>query len=355
MSSAGGSTVRLSREFELLATTELDDSELLAAVAERVARVVPCDGCCVSRADPTSLSLTDTWFTGIPATEFVSAFYETESQPQDFARHEELATTRHRAAVLAAMTRGEPRRSPRYRRLLEPMGVEHELRGAAVSGDTPWGFLDLYRRPGRRGFDADELATVRHALPSLAAALRVACARIGTEAERSSPATAPDRAPVTILVDRGLQVVGSAGPADQWLEAMRHPGRSGPSLPIALLSMAFGAMLGRPQTAVPVRAPAGSWWLLSAAALRDPAHADTVAVTAEPAGGTALARVLMRALGLTPAERRVCELVLVGASTNLIADRLQISPYTVQDRLKAVFAKAQVGSRGELVARLLTV
>ena len=41
-----------------------------------------------------------------------------------------------------------------------------------------------------------------------------------------------------------------------------------------------------------------------------------------------------------------------GASTDEIASRLYLSPYTVQDHLKAVFDKVGVSTRGELVARL---
>jgi DNA-binding CsgD family transcriptional regulator len=45
-------------------------------------------------------------------------------------------------------------------------------------------------------------------------------------------------------------------------------------------------------------------------------------------------------------------LIARGLPTNEIARRLYLSPHTVQDHLKAVFAKVGVRSRGELVARL---
>ncbi len=56
---------------------------------------------------------------------------------------------------------------------------------------------------------------------------------------------------------------------------------------------------------------------------------------------------------LTATERRVVELVCEGLTNPQIAQRLSVSPRTVQGHLLKVFRKYRVSSRTELVVRLL--
>ena len=79
---------------------------------------------------------------------------------------------------------------------------------------------------------------------------------------------------------------------------------------------------------------------------------EQTAVLLEPATAQDLAPLVAAAHGLTERERAITELVAQGCSTRAIADRLHLSPWTVQDHLKAIFEKVGVTTRGELIARV---
>jgi DNA-binding CsgD family transcriptional regulator len=100
-----------------------------------------------------------------------------------------------------------------------------------------------------------------------------------------------------------------------------------------------------------VRTGSGRWLVVRGSLLGDGPDAQ-VAVMIEPARPHELAPLIADAHRLTDRERDVTRLVAGGLSTDAIAARLHLSPWTVQDHLKSIFEKAGVTTRGELVARV---
>jgi DNA-binding CsgD family transcriptional regulator len=97
----------------------------------------------------------------------------------------------------------------------------------------------------------------------------------------------------------------------------------------------------------------GSWLSLRAAPLDGAPGRSDVVVTVEPTPRAALSRLALAAHGLTAREEEVALLVLQGADTRAIAGALHLSPHTVQDHLKSIFAKLGVTSRREMTTRLV--
>jgi DNA-binding CsgD family transcriptional regulator len=115
--------------------------------------------------------------------------------------------------------------------------------------------------------------------------------------------------------------------------------------------MAAGLMSDGRIARARVRTESGRWLVVRGSVLGDEPGAQ-VAVMIEPARPHELAPLVAEASGLTERERDVTQLVARGLPTDAIAARLYLSPWTVQDHLKAIFEKVRVTTRGELVARM---
>jgi DNA-binding CsgD family transcriptional regulator len=341
---------RLDRELDALASCGLDSHAFRHEAMARVRHVIPMDAYCFASADPSTLVMTAIATDGVDRGR-APLLYRNEHGERDVAKHADLARGRTPVRVLAQETGGSPERSPRYRDVLAPMGVEHELRAAAIEAGTTWGFVHLFRGAGRRGFDSDEVAAMTVVSRQLAAGIRAA------ELAHGAATVPAAEAPNLVLLDAADRpALVSGGPA--WLERLRDPDVPDQAVPEVLVTLATAARAlarrGATEAACArVRGSDGAWWLLHATCADGPeATEGQVAVIVQPAAGLDLLSILLRGLGLNAGERQVTELVLQGRPTKQIAEDLVISPWTVQDRLKRVFTKAGVRSRRELVARL---
>jgi DNA-binding NarL/FixJ family response regulator len=221
------------------------------------------------------------------------------------------------------------------------MGVAHELRVLFHHQGAGWGGAGLMRSTGAPAFAPDEVAFARRIAPIVTGAVRAALVRVAPSMD-----IAVQDGPAVLVIDAD-EITEATPAATRWLEALTRTDAGHGDIPAVVRAVAAHALSGR-TVAQRARGADGTWVVLRAA----PLASRRAVVTLEVAAPPAVASIISAALGLTGREVEVVTAVLKGRSTRQIGTELGMSVYTVQDHLKAVFAKAQVGSRRELVAEV---
>lgn len=331
---------------EAAAAAGLSWEDFGLTVIELLERAIPNDGVCLGPADPATSLLTGRVKTDLNGADEV-AFVQHEYGAPDINRFSDLAQRQVGVSILDEATGGRPELSARHRDMMATVNLRHEMRGTLRSERRMWGFYTIYRELGRSGFSPAEAEFMHRVEPLLTRGMRRRLITTSIQQQDSGAAV--------VIVNAADQITSATPAAEERIADLG--GAVWSRLPIAV-AIVVSAARGVPGLATQVprmrlRSRSGQWLAVHAAPVRGP-HGLTpdIAVTIEPAGPAAVIPLIVAAYGLTERERSVVQQVLSGASTNEIAQRLQLSSYTVQDHLKAVFDKVGVSSRRELSGRI---
>lgn len=345
---------RAVRELVARCHVGLDSMALHHEVVHRLRLLLPLDAVFCAGVDPATLLFTSAVLEEIPP-ESTPRFLANEFFEHDVNKFRTLAHRRFPVDWLDHATGANRPASPRYREIMAPIGLGDELRAAFRSGGECWGFLCLHREDGALGFsEADARLIARlapHVGEGLRRALLVSAASASPEAE----------GPGVLVVDADRSLMATTEAGERWLWELAGPDQGVGLLPLAVETvLAQLVAIQRSQGPVDVlprvrvRTRSGRWVVLHASEMAGLGPGRHVAVVVEPAKPAELAPLILVAYGLTKREAQVAQLALQGKPNKVLARELRISENTVEDHLKAVFAKVGVGSRGELTATVFS-
>jgi DNA-binding CsgD family transcriptional regulator len=251
-------------------------------------------------------------------------------------------------ARLHAATGGNLEQSLVWRELL----IDHHVTDVAsmVFRDRfgCWAFLDLWRYDGV--FSNAQTRVLAKHVNIITAALRQCTLRTF-----SGPTHPTNRhqwpGPIVLVLSEQLEVQAQTPETEQYLRALVPPDGDRPPIPagaynVAAQLLATEAGVDAHQPAARVHLEAGQWLALRAARI-----GDDIAVSIERASSGDRLDLLRRSAGLTARETDLLHVLSTGADTRAIAQQMFLSEHTVQDHLKAIFAKTGTTSRRDLLAR----
>lgn len=318
--------------------------------AEVLGSAIPhYDKPCWYTLDPASLLITSHYHDGLPEYPekmLLHEYYGDDvNQIADVARSEAGILTLHEA------TGGDPSSSPSWHMNMA-MGGDQEMIAALRTGGMAWGAVGLYRAPGQPMFDTEEKAFLTAIGPELARG-----ARTGLLVGEARDPQWPD-SPGLVVISEAGEVESTTPGVEHWLSDLPDGDLEAGRLPTCVHAVAGRALRTAEGSDDPgevalarVLSRSGTWIVLHGTSLVA-SGSRRAAVIVEPGHPARITPLLMSAHGLTEREQEVTRLVLRGDSTAQIAERLVVSPHTVQEHLKKIFEKTGVRSRRELVGKV---
>ena len=321
-----------------------------AQCTEVLVTAVPhVDKPCWYTVDPASLLITSHYHDGLP--EYPMKMLQHEYYGDDVNKVSDVVRSESGISTLHEATGGDPSSSPSWHMNME-MGGDQEMIAALRTGGAVWGAVGLYRAPGEPMFDSEEKDLMKAIGPDLAKG-----ARTGLLVGEARDPEWPDSPGLVVLSEAG-EVESKTPGVERWLSDLPDGDLEDGRLPSAVHAVAGRALRTAPDRDDPgevaiarVLSRSGTWVVLHGTSLVA-AGSRRAAVIVEPAHPARITPLLMSAYGLTEREHEVTKLVLRGDSTAQIAERLVVSPHTVQQHLKQVFEKTGVRSRRELVGKV---
>ena len=212
-----------------------------------------------------------------------------------------------------------------------------------------WGFLELW---SARAYDADDLGLLADLAPLLTVVQRRHQALLFDEV---TPASAAPPGAAVLLLDDELSVVGQTSASGALLEVLLP--RADGFAPVPACAYNVAAQLLAREAGIDDHEAmarvhlADSVWLTLRASRVSPGH--VIAVAIERSTPAERLDVFSRSHGLSAREGELLSHLAQGLDTREVAAAMFLSPHTVQDHLKAIFAKTGARSRRLLLARAL--
>jgi DNA-binding CsgD family transcriptional regulator len=346
MTASERARTRARERLESLAQARLDSEEARREAIAVLRPVVGFERWCWPLTDPASaLSISgiaefDLW-AEVPRIAALEEHGDVTSKPG-------LALGDRASVTLSAATGGDLARSTRWRECLQPHGVGDELMTVCRDHHGCWASVELMRDSDDAPFSDEDTALLHELAPVLATLVRQGLhERDPVIRGQTSPP------PATLIVDADPQPTSWTAAFRGWLAELP----TGPDLlPPAVYEL--GARVFTPRVAgnglpasVRIRTRSGRWATLEGAPLEG-ADRGSAVITIRAATADEVFDFLARTYDLTRRERQVVALMLDGLATKQLAAALCISPHTVQDHLKSIFAKTNLRSRRELVSHL---